>query len=113
MLSDHERLALRHPRVLGFHKLFSEFHVFIEVGEERFKVRFRVFETGDQRFFFEQSHFIRTPAQADPESRHPMLHDQPHVALQHGIDTITSFYDDAVAQGHEPSLAWFVANDLY
>lgn len=113
MLSDHERLALLHPRVLEFHKLYAEFHVVIAVGDERLKVRFRVFETGDRRFFFEQSHFVRTPAREGVITEPHLLHDQPHKALQRGVESITTFYDDAVAEGHVPSLAWFVENDLY
>ena len=113
MMSDHARLALRHPRIVEFHKFYSEYHIFFETGTERFKVRFRVFETGDQRFFFEQSHFISTPLQEQSHTPSATTDDQPHAALQRGVQSITTFYDDAVSQGHKPAADWFVLNDLY
>ena len=113
MMSDQERHAVRHPRIVEFHKFYSEYHVYFETGADRFKVMFRVYETGDARFFFEQSHFISTPLQADSHvpSRETDAH--PHLSLQRGVESITTFYDDAVGQGHTPSAQWFVRNDLY
>ncbi len=64
MMSNHELFALRHPRIVEFHKFYSEYHIFLEAAAERFKVSIRVFETHDGRFFFEQSHYLRTPVQS-------------------------------------------------
>ena len=113
MMSHHERHAIRHPRIVEFHKFYSEYHVYFETGDERFKVMFRVYETDDSRFFFEQSHFISTPLQANSNVPTRVTDEHPHVALQRGVDSITTYYDVAVSEGHAPSAEWFVRNDLY
>ena len=113
MISDHELFAMRHPRIVEFHKFFSEYHIFFEAASERFKVSIRVFETHDGRFFFEQSHYMKTPLQ---ESLHAGLHDShdlPHAALSQAVESITTYYDEAIGQGHEPSATWFLRNEVY
>ena len=113
MMSSHEIQALRHPHVVAFHKFFSEYHIFFEVGAERCRVSIRVYETDDGRYFFEQSHFIRTPVQ---EAAHVLTgerHPVPHMALSRAVESITTYYEEAVGHGHQPRPDWFVHNDAY
>ena len=113
MMSAQELQALRHPRIVAFHKFFSEYHLFFEVAAERFRVSIRVYETNDGRYFFEQSHHIRTPVQ---EAAHVLTvekHPAPHAALSRAVESITTYYEDAVELGHQPRADWFVRNDVY
>lgn len=113
MMSMHEMQALRHPRIVAFHKFFSEYHLFFEVADERFRVAIRVYETGDGRYFFEQSHYIRTPVQEEAHVLAAETHPGPHVALSRAVESITTYYEEAIGRGHEPSADWFVRNDVY
>lgn len=112
-MSMHEMQALQHPRIVAFHKFFSEYHIFFEVGEERFRVAIRVYETGDGRYFFEQSHYIHTPVQDGAHVLTAETHPGPHIALSHAVESITTYYEEAIGRGHEPSADWFVRNDVY
>jgi hypothetical protein len=112
-MSPHEILALRHPRIVAFHKFYSEYHLFFEVTQDRLRVSIRVYEADDGRFFFEQSHYIRTPLQDSTHMLKTEKHGEAHVALSRGVESVTTYYDDAIGQGHEPEASWFVPNELY
>ena len=112
-MSAQEIHALRHPRIVAFHKFFSEYHMFFEIGGDRFRVSIRVYETGDGRYFFEQSHYIRTPIQDAAHIVNVETHLGAHVALSRAVDSITTYYEEAIDKGHEPTVNWFVRNDVY
>ncbi len=113
MMSDEEMRTLGHARILEFHKFYSEFQFWIAAGNERFRVTIRIYETNDGRFFFVQSHFIKTPMQDAPFSTTNLTHLTPHLALGTAVESITAYYDGAVGAGHEPSIDWFFANDQF
>ena len=112
-MSNHELQALRHPHIVAFHKFFSEYHIFFELAAERFRVSIRIYETDDGRYFFEQSHYIRTPVQAGVHVVAAEKHHAPHAALSRAVESITTYYEEAVGRGHEPHADWFVRNDVY
>ena len=113
MFSEHETKVFSHPRIVEFHKFFSEYHFWFEVGAERFKMSIRIYETNDGRFYFVQSHFLHTPLDErpviPPESKLPT----PQFALNTAVDAITTYYDRAVQEGHEPAPDWFHPNTLF
>lgn len=113
MISDHERLALEHARILEFHKFYSEYHLWLQADGERFKVSIRVYETGSGHFFFRQSHFVRTPIHEIDGETTELSHATPHLALRTGVESVTTFYEEAVSQGHPPSADWFVDNPRF
>ena len=113
MMSANELQALRHPHIVAFHKFFSEYHIFFDAGTERFRVSIRVYETDDGRYFFEQSHYIHTPMQEAAPVLTGEKHSEPHVALSRAAESLTTYYEDAVAHGHAPCAEWFVRNDIY
>lgn len=113
MMSAHELQALRHPHIVSFHKFYSEYHIYFDVGEERFRVSIRVYETDDKRYFFEQSHYMRTPLQDTSPVAGLARHDDAHVALSSAVQSITTYYEDAVGQGHAPRAGWFVRNEEF
>lgn len=111
MIHGHEALALRHPRLVEFHKFFSEFQFWLEAGSNRFRMAVRIYETDDGRFFFVQSHFLRTPVDADPQLMKARAHQTAQEALMTAVENVTTYYDRAVAAGHDPSSDWFIPND--
>lgn len=113
MMSVREREALRHPRIEAFHKFFSEYHLFFAVEGDRFRVSLRVYETDDGRYFFEQSHFIRTPVQDEAHVIGAELHLGVDQALSRAVESVTTYYELAVERGHTPARDWFVRNDVY
>lgn len=112
-MSAHEITALQHPHIVAFHKFYSEYHIFFDVSQDRFRVSIRVYETDDQRYCFEQSHFIQTPIQESADQIGHERHARPEGALSRAVESVTTYYEDAVGKGHEPSANWFVRNDVY
>lgn len=112
-MSTTELQALRHPHIAAFHKFFSEYHIFFDVEAERFRVVIRVYETGDGRYFFEQSHHLRTPIRQLDRELAAERHAAPHAALSCAVETITTYYEEAVGLGHEPCRDWFVHNPSF
>ena len=112
-MSAHEIDALQHPHIVAFHKFFSEYHIFFKVGQDRFRLSIRVYETDDHRYCFEQSHFIETPVQqsANPDTHE--RHNRPEAALSRAVESVTTYYEDAVGKGHIPNASWFVPNNVY
>ena len=113
MMSEHETGALGHVRILEFHKFFSEYTLWLQSGAERFRVKIRIYETNDGRFFFVQSHFVRTPAFEGGAVVTQLTHDTAHMALSTAADSITTYYEEGIAKGHEPNDGWFIPNDLF
>lgn len=113
MISPDEKTALGHARIVEFHKFVSEFQIWLESEEERFRIRIRVYATADGRFFFVQSHFVKTPISDAPFPSTNLTYDTAHLALGSAVQSITTYYDDAIAKGHKPSSDWFVLNDVF
>lgn len=113
MMSVPEIQALRHPHIVAFHKFFSEYHIFFDLDIERFRVSIRIYETDDGRYFFEQSHYTRTPLRDATPVLVPEKHPGPDMALSRGVESITTYYEEAVSLGHQPCSDWFVPNADY
>lgn len=113
MISDHEAKTLGHTRILEFHKFYSEFQLWLEAGAERFRMKLRIYETNDGRFYFVQSHHIRTPSMGSAAHPTHLTHPTAPMALSTAIDSITTYYEDAVEAGDEPSTEWFFPNEQF
>ncbi len=113
MISDHEAKAMGHSKIIEFHKFFSEYQIWFEVGSERFRVKIRVYETSDGRYYFVQSHYVHAPNREGGSTTTNLSHATPHLALHTAVESITTYYDDSVAEGQEPSLSWFIANEHF
>lgn len=61
-----------------------------------------------ERTKFRLSHVIQTPMLAGPYRTSLPFGDDPGYALHKAIDGLTSYYREAVDQGHEPSEDWLV-----
>ena len=61
-----------------------------------------------ERTKFTLSHAIKTPLQIGPYRTSRPFDDDPGYALHRAIDGLTSWYEKAVKEGHEPSEDWLV-----
>lgn len=59
---------------------------------------------------FSVSHSIHTPTQAGPYRTSKPFAESPAYALHRAISGLTSYYRDAVKDGHKPSEMWLVKN---
>ncbi|TPK70774.1 hypothetical protein FJ527_28275 [Mesorhizobium sp. B2-4-18] len=59
---------------------------------------------------YERSHNIKTPVQLGPYHQSRLFWDDPAYALHQAVDSITSYYKEAVAKGHDQQDAWLVPN---
>ena len=76
------------------------------------KIRIRLFRyPGDKEIYFEQSHFIQTPEQADVHLPSMRSDSNEAYALTHAVEGLTHPYEFAVEQGNEPSEGWLIANE--
>lgn len=62
---------------------------------------------------FEQSHFIKTPLQADPYMTSRPWGDYTAYALHRAVTTLTQYYDAAVSNGHVPEESWLIPNPQF
>lgn len=113
MISPDDRLALGHARIVEFHKFFSEFSFMLEADDDLFRITLKIWETSDGRFFFTQSHFVKTPLMSTAGTATHLSHDSSNRALTRGVEAIVSYYDDAVGRGHRASADWFLPNPLF
>ncbi len=75
------------------------------------KINIRLFRyPGDKEIYFEQSHFIQTPKQADVYLPAMKSDSTEAYALTHAVQGLTHPYEVAVAQGHVPTEAWLRSN---
>ena len=72
----------------------------------RTKITIRIYQEPDGRFYFEQSHYIHTPPQASAYTTSITWAESEEEALRRAVDTITSYYKQAIEEGHKPSLDW-------
>jgi hypothetical protein len=64
-------------------------------------------------FIFEQSHFIKTPAQYTAYAASEPFAVDPAKAVHDAVSSITTFYDSATKRGHKPSESWLVRNEYF
>ena len=86
--------------------------VSFRLGHLDSKIRIRLFRyPGDKEIYFEHSHFIQTPGQADVHLPAMQSDSNEAYALTHAVEALTRPYDYAVEQGHEPSDDWLIENE--
>ena len=104
--------ALEMAHVHGVRRLVSEHQFF--VGELSPRITVRLYESQERdRIEYEQSHFIRTPLQADAYQTSTPWGDDALYALNLAAFGITQWYDQAVREGHQPNDSWLVPNPRF
>jgi hypothetical protein len=64
-------------------------------------------------FVFEQSHFIKTPAQYTAYAASEPFAADLAKAVNDAVLSITTFYDSATKRGHKPAEDWLVRNEYF
>jgi hypothetical protein len=81
------------------------------------EVRVRIWETKDNyggcHYSFDQSHYLRTPIQADPYMTSTPFGETEVEALHRALRTFEGFISGAKAGGHKPASSWLVKNEEY
>ncbi|HUT53686.1 MAG TPA: hypothetical protein VM658_09860 [bacterium] len=91
-------------------QLLSEFE--FHVGELTTPIRIKLFRRiGGKEVWFRQSHFIHTPSQFDPYMTSLPFADDEAYALHRAVDSIVSYYEAAIKDGHTPDEKWLVPNE--
>lgn len=77
----------------------------------RTKITIRIYQEPDDRFYFDQSHYIHTPPQASAYTTSIQWANSESQALQQAVSTIASYYRQAIEEGHKPSPDWLEPDD--
>ncbi len=84
------------------------------VGQLSTPIRIRISRRIEKHdFVFEQSHFIKTPAQYTAYAASEPFAEGQAKAVHDAVRSITSFYDSAMKRGHKPSESWLVRNEKF
>jgi hypothetical protein len=109
-LTSTEKRSLSTTGIHTGYKTIGEYRIYLEWSNGYQIIKFRIEETTLGEFEFSQSHYIKTPDQASQYITSRTSEDSPEAALERVVDTIMSYYNDAIKVGHKPSNAWFKLN---
>lgn len=105
MLSEYVNAELISPP----RKLVGEYK--FRLGELEPEITIKLYSTfQDTKIYFEQSHFIKTPVQADAYETSRPCNENIVAALNQVILGLTNYYKDAVKTGHKPDASWLKPN---
>jgi hypothetical protein len=104
--------ALDHKLLSHKFKFLSEYRFVL--GELSPMITIRIYKQADmENYWFQQSHFIKTPTQMGPYQTNRQYEDSEAYALHRAVHSLTQYYDEAVGQGHTPNDSWLVPNDSF
>lgn len=110
---DNIEIEYINANIFGLKKIIGEYDFKLnEIPDVSIKVKLYKLNDSDE-IYFKTSHFIHSPVQAGAyvTSRSSAVNEE--LALKRAIDTITSYYETAIRDGHEPSDAWLVKNESF
>lgn len=103
---------LRNP-LIGRPRHLTDEYAF-NLGTIPESVRVRIYRNlADDSYEYDQSHFIQTPLQADPEVGEITDHRSAEAALAEVVGTMITHYQAAEAAGHEPGMEWLLPNNAF
>jgi len=107
-----------HEYVVEAYVLVREVRLFLDFGVEGFhpEVGVKIWQgtaPGMGSYSYSQSHYVRTPTQANTYVSSRQSFETEEEALEAALDTITSFVPGAIGLGHTPSEDWFVRDEDY
>ena len=105
--------AFESEHIRGARRFVSEHQFF--VGELPQRVTVRLYQSLDGDWIeFEQSHFINTPLQIDAYRTSTPCGDDEDDALHLAVGfCLVQWYEQAVAEGHQPDESWLVPNPRF
>ena len=93
-------------------ELIKEFQFYLKDISVPIKIRlFKQF--GSDKVYFTQSHYIRTPLQANKYTPSRPYNDSLGLSLNQAVNGLTQYYNEAIAKGHIPSHRWLIPNRNY
>lgn len=112
MAAEDMPAPLRDPLIARPRRLIAEYA--FSLGRIPESVRVRIYHNlDDGHYEYDQSHFIQTPLQTDPEVGEITDHGSAETALAEAVGTMIKHYRAAVAAGHEPGIEWLLPNDVF
>jgi hypothetical protein len=111
MLNEQEKRELSESGIHTGYKTVGEYRIYLEWESGYQNIKIRIEETATGMFEFTQSHYIKTPLQGMEYITSRTTEETKEYALSRAVDTIMSYYNDAVKEGHTPTNEWFKPND--
>lgn len=97
-------------RITEIRVLVGEFSIRIDDSDMAIGVRIYFNPDVTQPYWFETSHFIKTPTQGNAYVTSKPFEATPEAAIRRAVNGIKMFYDEAVDAGHTPDETWFIPN---
>lgn len=107
------KLAYDKNIVMEFKQILGEYSFYLpDILEVEIKIKlYRYIDRED--ICFETNYFIQTPTQIGPYVTSHNFAPTEEIALEMAIKTITSYYKNALAEGHTPKKGWLIKNSAY
>lgn len=112
-MEELKQLMYNREIVSEFSKIVGEYSFRLEqLSNIEIRIRIKCNENNDG-FFFQTSHFIKTPLQATAYRTSRDYGQTEQIAIQMALETITSFYNEAINEGLIPDESWLEENESY
>lgn len=113
ILTDDKVINISNQSISSLKQIIGEYSFSLnEIFDVEIKIKlYKV--NDDDNIHFTTSHFIHTPEQAGPYVTSNSSMPNQELALKRAIETITSYYEAAIRNEHEPSSGWLVVNELF
>src|SRR5688572_23289541 len=104
--------ALNHASIEEVKQLLSEYK--FRLSRIPVEITIRLYK-GVTRggVWFEQSHYMSSPTQGSPYVTSRPHNSDEADALHQAVRGFTTYYDEAIAEGHSPNENWLVRNDRF
>jgi hypothetical protein len=112
-MNQNTQVTLSSAGIHTGYALVGEYKIYLESGNCGQEVRFRVYETTQGQFEFEQSHHIKTPLQGGAYHTSVTHGDDKDKLLDRAVQTVVQWWDGAIKEGHAPTESWFEKNESY
>jgi hypothetical protein len=113
MFSEEEKKAFQNQDIRDAFKVLGEYSFYLEWGDDYQIIKIRLEESIDGKIQFVQSHYIKTPAQASHSTTSRSWAGTADDALKRAVNTVMSYYSEAIKAGYKPDDGWFVKNKQY
>ncbi len=103
-----EKHAVELAKVIGEYSFRLD-----ELPETKIKIRLFRYLDNPENVYFSTSHYIHTPTQFDAYRTSRNWEYSEEQALKRAIETITSYYQNAIDTGETPEYSWLVPNTMF
>lgn len=103
-----EKCAIELTKTVGEYSFRLE-----DIPETKIKIRLFKYLDNDNAVYFTTSHYIKTPTQFDAYRTSRNWEYTEEQALNRAIETITSYYQNAIDTGEIPEDSWLIPNTSF